>query len=56
MQPLPSSRVTNTTRRPDRIGGVWVATLTPATSTSAPLRQPSSSPAGTAPSAARNGR
>ena len=33
-----SSRVRKTTRRPDRIGGVWVATLTPATSSSARLR------------------
>ena len=37
--PLPSSRVRNTTRRPDRIGGVWVATLTPATSSSERLRR-----------------
>ena len=28
------------TRRPERIGGVWVATLTPATRISARLRQP----------------
>ena len=37
--PVPSSRVRKTTRRPDRIGGVWVATLTPATSSSALLRR-----------------
>ncbi len=37
--PVASSRVRNTTRRPDRIGGVWVATLTPATSSSLRLRR-----------------
>ena len=33
--PVASSRVRKTTRRPQRTGGVWVATFTPATSTSA---------------------
>ncbi len=28
--PVPSSKVKKTTRRPERIGGVWVATLAPA--------------------------
>ena len=36
--PVASSRVRKTTRRPDRIGGVWVATLTPATRISLRLR------------------
>ncbi len=37
--PVESSRVRNTTRRPERTGGVWVATFTPATSTSDWLRR-----------------
>src|SRR3954463_14477712 len=54
-QPVPSSRVTKTTRRPERIGGVWVATLTPATSTSASLRQGSISLPRAGPPARRDG-
>jgi error-prone DNA polymerase len=53
--PVASSSVTKMTRRPERIGGVWVATFTPATSTSCRLRQPSRSRARVVPSSARNG-
>ena len=53
--PVPSSRVRKTTRRPDRIGGVWVATLTPATSSSAWVRRRSRSRAWVVPSAASIG-
>ena len=53
--PVASSRVTKTTRRPDRMGGVWVATFTPATSTSCWLRQRSRSRARVTPKAAMNG-
>ena len=41
--PVPSSRVRKTTRRPERTGGVCVATLTPATHTSLRLRAASRS-------------
>src|SRR5919107_1207362 len=41
--PVESSRVRKITRRPERIGGVWVATLTPATSSSDVLRRSRSS-------------
>src|SRR3954467_8231617 len=44
----------NTTRRPERIGGVWVATLTPATSTSARLRPRGRARARGHPSAAKD--
>jgi len=47
--------VTNTTRLPDLIGGVWVATFTPATSTSAWLRLRTMSGARVTRNAARNG-
>ena len=53
--PVPSSRVRNTTRRPERTGGVWVATLTPATRSSARLRRRSRSRLRVTPSASRNG-
>ena len=42
------------TRRPDRIGGVWVATLTPATSSSDLLRRRSRSVLRVTPSSSRN--
>ena len=43
------------TRRPERIGGVWVATLTPATSSSDLLRLVSRSWLRVTPSSSRNG-
>jgi hypothetical protein len=43
------------TRRPDRIGGVWVATLTPATSSSALLRRDRRSLLRVTPIASKNG-
>ena len=52
--PVASSRVRKMTRRPDRIGGVWVATLTPATSSSDLLRFESRSLLRVAPSSSRN--
>ena len=41
--PVESSRVRNTTRRPERTGGVWVATLTPPAQTVERLRAASRS-------------
>ena len=38
-QPVPSSTLMKTTRRPPRMGGVWVATRIPATSTSRSVAQ-----------------
>ena len=53
--PVASSRVRKTTRRPERIGGVWVATLTPATSRSARLRRCSRSRERVTPSSSSRG-
>ena len=53
--PIASSRVTTMTRRPERTGGVWVAALTPATSTSERLRQANRSQARVTPRSVRNG-
>lgn len=55
-QPVPSSRLTNTTRLPDRIGGVCVATRTPATIISVLLGRLTRSAAGVTPSESRSGR
>ncbi len=55
-RPVGSSRVAKMTRLPERIGGVWVATLTPATSTVEPCRRPARSAAGVAPMSASRER
>ncbi len=55
-RPVPSSRVEKMTRLPDRIGGVWVAALAPATSTVSPCRASRSRRALTTPSSSRNSR
>ncbi len=52
-RPVPSSRVEKMTRRPERIGGVWVAALAPATSTVSPCRTSRSRRAETTPSSLR---
>lgn len=52
-RPVPSSRVEKMTRRPERIGGVWVAALAPATSTVSPCRTSRSRRAETTPSSSR---
>ncbi len=54
--PVPSSRVEKMTRLPERIGGVWVAALAPATSTVSPCRASRSRRAETTPSSSRNVR
>ena len=53
MQPVPSSTEMNTTRLPERMGGVWVATRTPATSTRDWERSESRSSAAVTPRASR---
>ncbi len=55
-RPVPSSRVVKMTRLPERMGGVWVAALAPATSTVSPCRAERSRCAGTTPSSSRNAR
>ncbi|CAM3532576.1 hypothetical protein MIFL109517_00005 [Micrococcus flavus] len=52
-QPVPSSTERNTTRLPERMGGVWVATRTPATSTRDWVRRDSRSFARVTPRASR---
>lgn len=55
-RPVPSSRVVKTTRLPERMGGVWVAALAPATSTVSPCRASRSRRADTTPNSSRNSR
>lgn len=55
-RPVPSSSVVKMTRLPERIGGVWVAALAPATSTVSPCRVSRSRRADTTPNSSRNAR